>query len=224
MMRQLVALAGGSLALAAGSAFGGMMTLHTAPDGDCEYYWNSKYSGQWSYTTGQPSAGIYLYFGAPYGNDHTVVIFEVPIAPLAGLPLTGATLQFNAPNGFDTNYFYGQADMGWLDVDGATGDVVADGMGVPARGRPGEFDVWDSDWGLGSMAGLHSYDVLTCVQADLAAGRTHSTFVLHGSRETFGGISTAESGQGPAILATYVPAPGAIALAGLAAVASRRRR
>ncbi len=224
MSWQSVALAGGAVVLASSGALGGMMTLHTPPDGDCAYYWNSKYSSQWSYTAGETSAGIYLYFGAPYGNDHTVVIFEVPISPLAGLPLTAATLRFTSPSGFDTNYYYGQADMGWLNVDGATGDAVADGMGVPARSRPGEFDVWDSDWGLGSMAGPHSYDVLSCVEADLAAGRSYSTFVLHGSRETFGSILMAESGDGPAIVAEYVPAPGAAALLGLGLIATRRRR
>ncbi len=224
MSWELKALFGGWVVCAASHAFGGTMTLSTPAAGDCEYYWNTKYSSQWSYTAGETSAGIYLYFGSPYGNDHTVVIFEVPIAPLAGLPVTEATLQFTSPGGFDTNYFYGQADMGWLDVDGATGDAVADGMGVPARSRPGEFDVWDSDWGLGSMAGLHSYDVLSCVQADLAAGRAYSTFVLHGSRETFGGILTAESGQGPSIVATFVPAPGALVLVGVGVIAVRRRR
>ncbi|MHB1158305.1 MAG: PEP-CTERM sorting domain-containing protein [Phycisphaerales bacterium] len=165
--------------------------------------------------------------GGQWGNDYTVSIFEVPIAALAGVSLTNATLQVHS-QGFSTGYFYGSAAIGWLDLTGsgitATGDVVADAMGGPATSVPNQFPIWDSDWGTGDSSGLPTFNVTTYVQADLDAGRTYSTFVMSGSRDTYGSISTAESGSGPSIIATFIPEPASLGLLALGALALLRRR
>ena len=185
--------------------------------------WNSKY-GPYGYTTGTTEMGVGLYIGAPYGNDYTISIFEVPIAELTGKPVTGATLVVDSL-GFGTQYWYGSASIGWLDTGNEvlTGDVVADNLGPASQGRPGGFEIYNSDYP--DTPGLKYFDVLTYVQADLAAGRTFSTFVMSGSRDTYGAIYTAESGRGPRILAT-VPEPGTVSMLsfGMAGLLLRRRR
>ena len=106
------------------------VTLYTPASGDATYSWNSK-SGPIGYDVGETSAGIYLYFGGGYGNDHTIAIFEVPIASLVGQTVTGATLELQSL-GFGTNYYYGSAVIGWLDV-GST--VVTRSEGASCRER-----------------------------------------------------------------------------------------
>jgi hypothetical protein len=59
------------------------------------------------------------------------------------------------------------------------------------------------------------------VAADIAAGRSFTTFVISGSRDTYGGIYTALAGSpsGPMIVATAIPEPSVYAVcAGLAAL------
>ncbi|MFZ5832175.1 MAG: PEP-CTERM sorting domain-containing protein [Planctomycetota bacterium] len=203
------------------------LTLHTPPSGDATYAWNTKY-GPSGYGAGADSVGIYLYFGAPYGNDYTVSIFEVPIAALAGETVTAASLQVESL-GFGTNYYYGSARIGWLNTGSTplSGDVVADALGPLSTSLPGGMTLFDTGYVAGD-AGAVSFDVLDCVLADLAAGRDYSTFVMSGSRETWGSICAAESGSGPRIVAEVasVPEPsmaGLLAGAGLAVLAFRRK-
>lgn len=184
------------------------ITLYTPAAGDATYAWNSKY-GPYGYGAGATSMGVGLYMGAPYGNDYTVSIFEIPLAALAGKTVTGATLEVDSL-GFGTGYYYGSAAIGWLDTGAAalTGDVVADGLGPASTGRPGGFTIYNSDYA--NTPGLKSFDVLSYVLTDMAAGRAFSTFVLSGSRDTYGSIYTAESGSGPRIVANVVPEPTSI--------------
>jgi hypothetical protein len=100
--------------------------------------------------------------------------------------------------------------ISWLDTGVRTlsGDVVADGLGSIVSGGSGGWGVWSSDTPEGAM--LKQFDVTSAVQADLAAGRSFSTFVLNGSRDTYGSIYAAESGLtlGPRLLAdTTAPVP-----------------
>jgi len=204
------------------------ITLYTPAAGDATYAWNSKY-GPYGYGTGENAMGVGLYFGAPYGNDYTVSIFEIPIVALAGQTVTGAKLEVDSL-GFGTGYYYGSAAIGWLDTGAAvlTGDVVADGLGPASTSRPGEFAIYNSD--NGDTPGVKSFDVLSCVLTDLAAGRSYTTFVMSGSRDTYGSIRTAESGSGPRLVvdvaASVVPEPSSIMVLGasLASLLFTRRR
>lgn len=199
------------------------VTLRTPPAGDATYAWNSKY-GAYGYGVGADTMGVGLYFGGSYGNDYTVSIFEIPIGALAGETLTSATLVVDSL-GFGTGYYYGSAVIGWLDPGSTvpTGDVVADGLGPASSGRPGGFTIYNSDYP--DTPGAKSFDVLTYVLADIAAGRAYSTFVMSGSRDTYGSIYTAESGAGPRLDVEVVPEPTGIAtlLAGAVGMLLKRR-
>lgn len=203
------------------------VTLYTPFAGDATYSWNTKY-GPYGYTAGGTEMGVSLYMGAPYGNDYTVSIFMIPIATLADKTVLSATLQVDAL-GFDTGYYYGSAKIGWVDTGSKvlTGDVVADQLGAGIS-LSSNFTIWDS--GVPYTPGLKTFDVLSLVQTDLAAGRSYTTFVMHGSRDTWGSIYTAESGRGPLInaevLGETVPEPATIIslVAGAAGLLLRRRR
>ncbi len=198
------------------------ITLYTQAAGDAQYAWNSKY-GPYGYTTGTNTIGVGLSMGGSYGNDYTVSIFMIPLADLKGLSLTNALLEVES-TGFGTGYYYGSAAIGWLDTGSMTltGDVEADGLGPASTGRPGGLVIYNSD--NGDTPGVKSFDVLSYVNQDIAAGHSYSTFVLSGSRDTYGSIYTAESGQGPRLLATPVPEPSSIMLIGMGAFALVYRR
>lgn len=205
MKRTLIAILA-IIALAIGvAAQAETITLFTPLSGDATYSWNSKY-GPYGYDSGGVTLGIGLAMGPPYGNDYTVSIFEVPIAQLYGKDVTSAVLVVDAI-GFGTNYYYGSASIGWLDTGSAvlTGDVVADGLGPAATARPGGMTIYDS--GASFVDGLKEYDVKSYVLADVAAGRSFSTFVMSGSRDTYGNIYAAESERGPRIIVEAVPEP-----------------
>lgn len=213
------------LVAGSGLAFAGELTLVTPSEGDAQYSWNSRY-GPYGYEVGGTAIGVGLSMGGSYGNDWTIGIVEVPIAPLAGHDLSSATL-FLTSLGFGTGYYYGSARLNWQNFNGATGDVVADGRGAFGIGDY-VADLWKSDWPHDG-SGLRQFDVLQQVLSDLAAGRTYSTFTLSGSRDTFGGVVTAEGGAGPYLIATgetLVPEPAATTAISLAAGAMllRRRR
>ncbi|HAL44701.1 MAG: hypothetical protein A2Y12_05100 [Planctomycetes bacterium GWF2_42_9] len=202
------------IALLALSSVASAVVLYTPAAGDVSFSWNSKYSSYDSYEIGKNTMGIYLSFGGTWGNDRTVAIFEIPIASLAGKTVSSAMLEVDA-FGFGTNYYYGSAAIGWLDTGTKvlTGDVVADAI---SRVAPSGFTIYNSDYGF--TDGVKSFDVLSYVQADLAAGRAYSTFVLSGSRETYGSLYTAESGSGPRIVAV-IPEPSTIAILGFGIIA-----
>lgn len=225
-----VLCAAGLLASAAAQA-ANTITLFTSAAGDATYAWNSKY-GTNSYGQGGDSLGVGLQMNPGYGNDYTVGIVEIPIALLQGGSLLSASITVDT-TGFSTGYWYGSAALGWLDTGSMTltGDVVADGLGPAAAARPGGYTLWDSYVDPANTPAVLTFDVTTQVQADLTAGRSFSTFVISGSRDTGGGIYAAEAiGHLPARLfadtTAPVPEPGTWALwaAGLAAVAGAARR
>ncbi len=208
-LARLSALATACLMLQGGAWAGNSVTLNAPPSGDAGYAWNSKY-GPYGYTVDGTELGVGLQMGPPYGNDYTVGIIEIPITALLGGDLLGAQLQVNTVGNFGTGYYYGSVAISWLDTGARTltGDVVADGLGSLVSGGSGGWGVWSSDTPEGAM--LKQFDVTSAVQADLAAGRSFSTFVLNGSRDTYGSIYAAESGSalGPRLLAdTTAPVP-----------------
>ncbi len=200
------------------------VVLTTPVDGAAHYAWNTKY-GDYGYSPATDSMGVGLYFGAPYGNDYTVSIFEIPIYQLAGQTLTSANLIVNSL-GFDTGYYYGSAQIGWLNTGTAplTGNVVTDGLGPAAKGLPGGFEVFGNS--ASGAPGIFTFNVLSHIQNDLAAGRAYSTYVLSGSRDTYGSISGPTSQNAPKIIATTVPEPASVTIfaAGLIPALFRLRR
>lgn len=197
-----------SLLVLAGSSWASI-TLYAPPAGDAVYAWNSKY-GPYGYTAGTTELGVGLYFGAPYGNDYTVSIIEIPIAALAGKTVSSAVLEVESL-GFDTGYYYGSAGLAWVDTGARvlTGDVVADSLGQLMSSVSIEYPLFNSGVVAGTP-GVKQFDVLNHLLSDLAAGRAYSTFVLCGSRDTYGAIYAAESGKGARIIA--VPEPAAFIL------------
>ncbi|HOQ04010.1 MAG TPA: PEP-CTERM sorting domain-containing protein [Anaerohalosphaeraceae bacterium] len=201
----------------------GAITLRTSPSGDAMYAWNSKY-GPYGYTIGTNEMGVGLSMGGSYGNDYTISIFEIPIAALSGQTITSAILEVESL-GFDTGYWYGSAGLRWVDTGtmNLTGDVVADNLGPAAAVVSIEYYLFNSGTVEGTP-GIKQFDVLNHLLDDLAAGRTYTTFVLCGSRDTGGAIYTAESGRGPQIIA--VPEPTSLlllAFSGLLTAAKKRR-
>lgn len=215
------------LVLMAGLAHaqGNLFTLSTTSSGDADYSWNSLYGGAGYTEVGALAlnASTSFYSGVPSDTQYTVGIFMVPIAPLASGDLFSATLHI-ASGGFSNWWYYGTVSLGWLDTGTLTltGDVVADNLGPAATARPSGLVIYNSDVAGSGDIGPRSFDVTSYLQADLVSGRTYSTFVLSGSRDTAGTIYSAESGNGPYVTAysSAVPEPSAYALAaGVAALA-----
>jgi hypothetical protein len=208
------------------------VTLTTAPAGDAQYEWNSRYGGDGYSGVGDNSvqASTSFYAGVPSDTQYTVGIFMIPLGPIAGYDVLSATLKVNS-TGFSTWYYYGSASLGWLDtssVSALTGNVVTDGLGPLAKARPTGWVLYNSDVPGTEAAGQFTFDVATYLQQDIDAGRAYSTFVLSASRDTAGAIAAAESGFGPSVTAVAIPEPAASAV-GLGAIAVavalwRRRR
>jgi hypothetical protein len=203
----------------------GVHNLYASASGSAQWAWNSRY-GPSGWATGGTSIGVGLQMNAPYGNDYTVGIFEIPIAPLLS---TGALLNANLvlnSTGFGTGYYYGSAAIGWLDTTSytLTGNPVTDGLNGPSQGVPNNFTLYNYYDGAGPTDGTPqtlTFNVTSLVAADIAAGRSFTTFVISGSRDTYGGIYTALAGSpsGPMIVATAIPEPSVYAVcAGLAAL------
>jgi hypothetical protein len=66
-----------------GLAGGAEITLWVTPSGDANYAWNSKY-GPSGYPQGANELGVMLQMNAPYGNDYSVGLIEIPISSLHG--------------------------------------------------------------------------------------------------------------------------------------------
>ncbi|MFN4242538.1 MAG: PEP-CTERM sorting domain-containing protein [Tepidisphaerales bacterium] len=214
----------GSGLLGASAAWGGYVTTYVQPAGDAQYSWNSRY-GPYGYEVGGPAIGVGLQMGGQYGNDYTIGIIEISIEPALGVEIIDAKLYLTSL-GFGTGYWYGSAKLGWQDAGNATGDVVADGRGAFGLGNT-IADIWRSD-GPDDGSGLRVFDVTTAVRGDLNALRRFSTFVISGSRDTYGAVVTAEGGS-PAYLVIssdgFIPEPsGLVGLVGVGAVALCRRR
>lgn len=235
-LRARLVLAALWLALTAAGFAQNISNHHVTASGDAQYAWNSKY-GPYGYSTGGNSIGVGLYFGAPYGNDYTIGVMEIPIASLAGATVSSATLWVYS-NGFGTGYYYGSASVGWVNTGSMTltGDVFADGLGPTAAGPAASWAIYNSDFGgdplhaLNGQAGWRSFTVTTYIQADIDAGRSWSTFSVAGSRDTWGSLATAESGSEAYLVvssnaipepSTYAAWAGLLAL-GLAAWRKRR--
>lgn len=198
--------------------------LYTPAAGDANYNWNSRYGGDaYSGVGGSTiNSSTSFYAGVPSDTQYTVGIFMIPISQLAGGSLYSATLHVTS-NGFSYWWNYGTVSLGWLNTGSMTlsGDVVADGLGPAAKSMPGGLTVFNSDDASSGNPGAKSYDVATYIQADLDAGRTFSTFVLSGSRDTGGSLSSAEGGQGPYVVASSsaIPEPSTyVSLVGLLAL------
>jgi len=230
----LAAAAALHLPLHAGTPAGGYgITLLAPPAGDSMYSWNSKY-GPSGYSEGDMTLGVSLQMNAPYGNDYTQGIIEIPIGKLHGGSVISAELRVET-TGFGTGYYYGSAGLTWLDVGASalSGNVVGDGLGAKVGPPAIYWTLWNSGTpGDTGAPALKSFDVTSAVQADLAAGRSFSTFVMSGSRDTYGGIYAAESGRGArlAVKSTApVPEPAtwwsmAVGLGVLGGVVTRRTR
>lgn len=206
-------------------AQGSLFTLSTTSSGDAGYSWNSRYGGAGYTEVGAltVNASTSFYAGVPSDTQYTVGIIMVPIAPLTGGDLFSATLHVTS-GGFTNWWDYGTVSLGWLDTGTMTltGDVVADNLGPAATARPGGLVIYNSDVAASGDAGPRSFDVTSYLQADLVSGRTYSTFVLSGSRDTGGSIASAESGNGAYVTAysSAVPEPSTYAaVAGVAALA-----
>lgn len=227
------------LGLAALATFGWAQNVsnhHALASSDAEYAWNSKY-GPYGYNAGGNAIGTNLYFGAPYGNDYTIGIMELPIASLAGATVSSATLWVYS-NGFTTGYYYGSASIGWINTGSMTltGDVVADAIGPTAASASASWVIYNSDYEgsptdpRNGQPGWRSFTVTTYLQADIDAGRSWSTFNVSGSRDTWGSLATAEAAAGAYLVVSSnaIPEPSTYALwAGLLALAGaawRRRR
>lgn len=214
MIRQYSAIIASAALLAFCSTAQADMTLWATPSGDGTYAWNSKY-GPYGYGQGGAEMGVGLGMGGQYGNDYTVSVFMIPLAGLAGQTPTTASLVVDSL-GFGTGYYYGSASIGWLDTGSATltGDFVADGLGPAASGRPGGYSIYNSDYT--DTPGLKSFDVTSHVLQDISAGRLYSTFVLSGSRDTYGALKTAETASGPRMIVTgVVPEPASLTALGM---------
>lgn len=198
----------------------GAITLYTPPDGDAMYAWNSKY-GPYGYTTGTTEMGVGLMMGGSYGNDYIISIFEIPISSLTGQTVTSAVLEVDSL-GFSTGYYYGSAGIQWVNTNTQilTGDVVADNLGPTASSFSIQYYLFGSS--VEGTPGTKRFDVLNHILDDLAAGRSYSTFVLCGSRDTTGSIYTAESGQGPRLIA--VPEPLSLLLLSIGSLSTARNR
>jgi hypothetical protein len=199
--------------------------LHTPSVGDANYAWNSRYGGDGYTGVGDDTieANRSFYSGVPSDTQFTVGIFMIPLAPLSGGDLLGATLQVYS-NGFSYWWHYASAQLGWLDTSVALpspleGDVVADGLGPFAKSLPGGFLIYDSYVSGSGAPGWKEFDVTTQLQADLDVGRTFSVFVLSTSRDSAGSLASAETGMGPRVIAwSTIPEPTSAAwLLGLAA-------
>lgn len=227
-LRARLVLAALWLALTAAGFAQNISNHHVTASGDAEYSWNSKY-GPWGYNAGGNAIGTNLYMGAPYGNDYTIGVMEIPIVSLAGATVSSATLWVYS-NGFSTGYYYGSASVGWVNTGSMTltGNVVTDGLGPAAAAPSYSWAIYNSDFGgdplhaLNGQPGWRSFTVTDYLQADLNAGRAWSTFSVAGSRDTWGSLATAESGSGAYLVvssnaipepSTYAAWAGALALA-----------
>ena len=212
------------------------VTLTTLPAGDATYQNNSTL-GTSHYDVGSltmDTQSPWPYGYDPNGVEYRRSYFEVPISALAGQTVTSATLEVDSL-GFGCSWQDGSASIYWLDLGAApvTGNVVTDGLATTTVVTSESFRFFLSylfhpdDMGSSIPARMESFDVLTQVQADLAAGRAYSTFRMSGSRETVGSFYTAENGNGPRIIATATPEPATmmslLALGGIAMLRRRRK-
>lgn len=180
----------------------GSVSLWASGAGDGTQHYSTKY-GVDPYVTGDSTMWASLQMNAPYGNDHFNIFIEIPITALRGHTLMQATLQLDSL-GAGTGYYYGSAYIRHLDPGASlpTGNIVDDNP--LAWGYDTSWTFFNTDGGPDGSPGIKGFDVTSAIQADLAAGRDFSSFLLEASRDTSVTIYASETpGQGPQIYAQF---------------------